>query len=168
MQMSDYVTTPHLIANLSQHNDSQHFYFGNSRGHDQSEDFLLGMIREDGDMTPNNVISNRMGASNLDVNRDAVGTGAQTTKLNKAGKNKKGRGKNKVNFGSNGAVKLVFNSFGQPIAPAKSVAKFSRFIGSIAREPSMFPINVSDFRKFKKTGRLETAWEDIKVICAIY
>ncbi|KAK9930472.1 hypothetical protein M0R45_027509 [Rubus argutus] len=80
----------------------------------------------------------------------------------KAGNNKKGRGKNKVNFSSNGPVKLVFNSFGQPIALAKSVEKFSRFIGSIAREPSMFPINISDFRKFKGTGRVKTAWEDIK------
>ncbi|KAK9951511.1 hypothetical protein M0R45_006949 [Rubus argutus] len=114
-------------------------------------------------MTPNNVISNGMGASRIDVNRDVVGTRAQPTNLKKARKNKKGKSKNKVNFGPNGPVKLVFNSFGQPIAPAKSVEKFSRFIGSIARELSMFPINVSDFRKFKGTDRVKTAWEDIKV-----
>ena len=62
-----------MIANLSQNNDSQHFSFRNIRGYDQSEEILLGMIRGACDMTPNNVISNGMSASRVDVNTDLLG-----------------------------------------------------------------------------------------------
>ncbi|PRQ16502.1 putative transposase, Ptta/En/Spm, plant [Rosa chinensis] len=126
----------------------------------------MRMIRGDHNMTPNHAdrAVNEMNASRGSINRN-IGdmrskTGHGTRK--RAGKIKKKRGKNKVNFAPYGPEKMLFNKFGQPVAPAETVARFSRYVGSLAREPSMFPINVPDFRNFKGTGRVESAWAEIK------
>lgn len=121
-----------------------------------SEEILLRMIRGCDDMTPNNVTTlvDAMGGKQAQHVR---------AKCKKARNTQESRGKNKINFGSNDPEKMVFNKLGQPVAPSKTVAKFSRLVGSIAREPSVFPIDVPDFRNFKGTGRIKGAWLDIEV-----
>ena len=169
VQMSDYKTESHLFVNLSKDDESQRNVLGNTRNDEQSEEILLRMIRGRDVMTTNNVTTlvDVIGASSskVNANRNISRKGAQAVrdKCKNTPNTKEQRGKNKINFGSNGPEKMIFNHLGQPVAPSKTMSKFSIYIVSIAREPSVFPINITDFRNFKGTGRVKGAWLDIKV-----
>lgn len=74
------------------------------------------------------------------------------------------RGYNTPRWAKNGiAEKMTFNKNGQPVKPAATVARFSRFLGMLATEPSMFPINTTDWRNFHKGGHVDNAWIRIRV-----
>ncbi|XP_040361683.1 uncharacterized protein LOC121049160 [Rosa chinensis] len=125
--MSDY--NLQFIGNVSEVNDSQDVG-QHTQNDDKGEEILMRMIRGDYNMTPNHAdcAVNEMNASRGSVNRN-IGdmrskTGHGTRK--RAGKIKKKRGKNKVNFAPYGPEKMLFNKFGQPVALAETVARFSR------------------------------------------
>ena len=60
--------------------------------------------------------------------------------------------------------KLIFNTAGQAVAPRYKVAKYSRYIGMLATDPSIFPINVKDYRTLRKLGQVDKAWKIVKVM----
>lgn len=79
-------------------------------------------------------------------------------------KRKRNRGRNRAKFAQQHPEKLQFNALGQPIAPAKKVAQFSRFIGQIAADCSNFPIDAKNWDAICKGDKLEDAWVTVKVI----
>lgn len=84
-------------------------------------------------------------------------------KINKKRKSKH-RGLNKPAFATHYPEKLIFNTAGQAVAPRYKVPKFSRYIGMLATDPSIFPINVKDYRTLRKLGQVDKAWKIVKVM----
>lgn len=77
---------------------------------------------------------------------------------------RKKRGPNRPRWAPNGTLeRLKFNAKGQPVAPPRTVGRFSRFLGMLALESSLFPIDNLDWRNFYKNSNMDAAWERIKV-----
>ncbi|XP_061989484.1 uncharacterized protein LOC133719900 [Rosa rugosa] len=75
---------------------------------------------------------------------------------------KRQRGPNQKNWALEGPEKLLWNRFGLPKGPRKKVARFSRYLGILAKDCSLFPISEPDFRKFNKSDNYERAWNRVK------
>ena len=75
-----------------------------------------------------------------------------------------GRGRNRPRWASNGVREvMIFNVMGQAVEPARTVARFSRFLGMLSHESSLFPIPVKDWRSFYAGTNINRAWDRIKV-----
>lgn len=75
---------------------------------------------------------------------------------------KKGRGKSKPKFGVNGPEKIDFNNLGQAYGDRKVIGRFATLIGTIARDPANFPINVGSWEDFSELDK-DMAWKQVKV-----
>ncbi|XP_040361468.1 uncharacterized protein LOC121049070 [Rosa chinensis] len=62
---------------------------------------------------------------------------------------KKHRGPKQKNWAMEGREKLLWNRFGLPKGPRLKVARFSRFLGILAKDFTLFPISTPDYRHFK-------------------
>ncbi|XP_040372657.1 uncharacterized protein LOC112194384 [Rosa chinensis] len=75
---------------------------------------------------------------------------------------KKHRGPNQKNWAMEGREKLLWNRFGLPKGPRLKVARFSRFLGILAKDFTLFPISTPDYRHFNASDNLERAWNRVK------
>ncbi|KAL6144430.1 hypothetical protein ACLB2K_055123 [Fragaria x ananassa] len=76
---------------------------------------------------------------------------------------KKPRGPNQKNWAREGREKLLWNRFGLPKGPRLKVARFSRFLGILAKDFTLFPISTPDYWNFKigDADNLERAWKRV-------
>ncbi|KAL6218096.1 hypothetical protein ACLB2K_011313 [Fragaria x ananassa] len=77
---------------------------------------------------------------------------------------KKPRGPNQKNWAREGQEKHLWNRFGLPKGPRLKIARFSRFLGILAKDFTLFPISTPDYRNFKigDADNLERAWKRVQ------
>ncbi|PQQ09276.1 uncharacterized protein Pyn_01948 [Prunus yedoensis var. nudiflora] len=75
---------------------------------------------------------------------------------------KKKRGINRPNWGRGRLEILQFNKEGQAVAPAHQVAKWSRYLGMLAHDHSLFPLDTEDWRKLDESDHMDKAWDRAK------
>lgn len=76
---------------------------------------------------------------------------------------KKKRGINRPNWGRGRLEILQFNKEGQAVAPAHQVAKWSRYLGMLAHDHSLFPLDTLDWHKLDESDHMDKAWDRAKV-----
>lgn len=78
-------------------------------------------------------------------------------------RNRRARGLNRPNWATESIEVVEFNARGQAIGPKKTVARWQRFLGLMAVDQGLFPIDVKDWRRFEHGTTLGDAWKRIKV-----
>ncbi|XP_040369687.1 uncharacterized protein LOC112190073 isoform X2 [Rosa chinensis] len=98
----------------------------------------------------------------LFVNEQTIPTENRNNAANEGNK-KKGRGKTVIKWGQRGVRERVkWGKQGVPVSPREKCAQYSLFIGSLAADPGLYPIDVKDWRHFDKDDNHQRAWTCIE------
>lgn len=74
------------------------------------------------------------------------------------------RGPNKcANLQGNAKTMVRVNNSGQP--KCRNARKYSSYLGLLARDPKLIPLDLEDWRKFLDEPTEEALWKIIQVFC---
>ncbi|PRQ52059.1 hypothetical protein RchiOBHm_Chr2g0151391 [Rosa chinensis] len=100
---------------------------------------------------------------NIVENRKRQRNDNEDDELNGVNGDDNGRGKNIIKWGRNGVREnVLWDDGGAPIWPTQKCGEFSRYLGYLASDGGLYPIDVPSFTEFKKGDNHDRMWEKVQ------